>query len=101
MKNRLLTTGQQTTDQGQQDKGDSKQGAVGSEQEKGQQTTEISKTVGSRQLAAGQQSEKSTTDYGLQTTGLQDQEAKRRAQSAKQQQEVAPRANALPADRIW
>jgi len=47
------------------------------------------------------QSAKRQEDKGAQTAGQQDQEAKRRAQSAARQEEVAPRANALPANRIW
>jgi len=47
------------------------------------------------------QSDNKTTDNRTTDHGQQDQEAKSETQSAKRQQEVAPRANALPADRIW
>jgi len=70
------------TDQGQETKGNNMQETVGSKQEEQQRDIEA-RTTNQQSVVSSQPS------------------AKSERQSAQRKQEVAPRANALPADRIW
>jgi len=72
-----------------------RQGAVGSGQEKQQRDQEA------KRRAQSDNGQRTTGPLTTETRTTNQPSAKSETQSAQRQQEVAPRANALPADRIW